>query len=121
MVRCDVVMANDVSGPLAFRAMERMGVSNVFDPAKVVMVADHFAPAKDARTAELLKGMKEWADGHGVTFYGQGRGGIEHTLLCEEETGLKPPVPATPLRWSPLEPGDEALARVRAGDGIPEP
>ena len=33
----------------------------------------------------------------------------------------KPPVPATPLRWSPLEPGDEALARVRAGDGIPEP
>jgi len=84
MVRCDVVMANDVSGPLAFRAMERMGVSNVFDPAKVVMVADHFAPAKDARTAELLKGMKEWADGQGVAFYGQGRGGIEHTLLCEE-------------------------------------
>src|SRR5436305_7421899 len=84
MVRCDLVMANDVSGPLAFRAMERMGVSNVFDPAKVVMVADHFAPAKDARTAELLKGMKEWADGQGVAFYGQGRGGIEHTLLCEE-------------------------------------
>ena len=38
---------------------------------------------------------------------------------CEEETGLEPPMPATPLRWSPLEPGDEALARVRAGDGIP--
>jgi hypothetical protein len=30
-------------------------------------------------------------------------------------------VPAKPLRWSPLEPGDEALARVRAGDEIPEP
>ena len=29
--------------------------------------------------------------------------------------------PATPLRWSPLEPGDEALARVREGDGIPAP
>ena len=84
MVRCDVVMANDVSGPIAFRAMEKMGAAKVFDPAKVVMVADHFAPAKDARTAELLKGMKEWADGQGVTFYDQGRGGIEHTLLCEE-------------------------------------
>src|SRR6266508_4130842 len=84
MVRCDVVMANDVSGPIAFRAMEKMGAAKVFDPAKVVMVADHFAPAKDARTAELLKRMKEWADGQGVTFYGQGRGGIEHTLLCEE-------------------------------------
>ncbi len=84
MVRCDVVMANDVSGPLAFRALEKMGVSKVFDPAKVVMVADHFAPAKDARTAELLRRIQEWSDGQGVTFYGQGRGGIEHTLLCEE-------------------------------------
>ena len=35
--------------------------------------------------------------------------------------GFEPPVPATPLRWSPLEPGDEALARVRAGDDMPEP
>jgi N-methylhydantoinase B len=40
---------------------------------------------------------------------------------CKEETGLEPPVPAVPLRWSPLEPGEEALARVRAGDGMPEP
>jgi 3-isopropylmalate/(R)-2-methylmalate dehydratase large subunit len=84
MVRCDVVMANDVSGPIAFRAMEKMGAAQVFDPARVVMVADHFAPAKDARTAELLKRMQEWSDKQGVTFYGQGRGGIEHTLLCEE-------------------------------------
>jgi N-methylhydantoinase B len=40
---------------------------------------------------------------------------------CKEETGLEPPTPAEPLRWSPLEPGDEALERVRAGDGIPAP
>lgn len=37
MVRCDVVMANDVSGPVAFRAMEKMGAERVFDPEKVVM------------------------------------------------------------------------------------
>ena len=84
MVRCDVVMANDVSGPVAFRAMEKMGAEKVFDPSKVVMVADHFAPAKDARTAALLKRMREWSTRHGVTFYAEGRGGIEHTLLCEE-------------------------------------
>lgn len=84
MVRCDVVMANDVTGPVAFRQMEKMGAARVFDPSRVVMVADHFAPAKDAKTAELLKRMKEWTDEQGVTFYGQGRGGIEHTLLCEE-------------------------------------
>ena len=84
MVRCDVVMANDVSGPVAFRVMEQMGASRVFDPAKVVMVADHFMPAKDARSAELQRRLKEWSDAQGVTFFGQGRGGIEHTLLCEE-------------------------------------
>jgi 3-isopropylmalate/(R)-2-methylmalate dehydratase large subunit len=84
MVRCDVVMANDVSGPLAFRVMEKMGASRVFDPSKVVMVADHFMPAKDARSAELQRRLKEWSDAQGVTFFAQGRGGIEHTLLCEE-------------------------------------
>ena len=48
------------------------------------MVADHFAPAKDARSAELQRRLKEWSEAQGVTFYDQGRGGIEHTLLCEE-------------------------------------
>jgi 3-isopropylmalate/(R)-2-methylmalate dehydratase large subunit len=84
MLRCDLVMANDVSGPVAFRALERMGVERVFDPSRVVMVADHFMPAKDARSAELQKRLKDWSDAQGVTYYGQGRGGIEHTLLCEE-------------------------------------
>jgi 3-isopropylmalate/(R)-2-methylmalate dehydratase large subunit len=83
-VRCDLVMANDVSGPVAFRALERMGAERVFDPARVVMVADHFVPAKDARSAELQARLKRWSEEHGVTFYDQGRGGIEHTLLCEE-------------------------------------
>jgi len=84
MARCDLVMANDVSGPVAFRALEKMGAADVFDPAKVVMVADHFVPAKDARSAGLQKRLKDWSDAHGVTFYAQGRGGIEYTLLCEE-------------------------------------
>jgi 3-isopropylmalate/(R)-2-methylmalate dehydratase large subunit len=84
MVRCDVVMANDVTGPVAFRQMQKMGVEDVFDPSKIVMVADHFMPAKDARSAELQRRLKEWSRAKGVTFYDQGRGGIEHTLLCEE-------------------------------------
>ena len=83
-VRCDLVMANDISGPVAFRAMERMGAARVFDPSRVVMVADHFTPPPDARAAELQRTLQAWCEAQGVTFYGQGRGGIEHTLLCEE-------------------------------------
>ncbi|QYJ14964.1 3-isopropylmalate dehydratase large subunit [Rubrobacter xylanophilus DSM 9941] len=84
MVRCDLVMANDVSGPVAFRQMERMGVQRVFDPSKVVMVSDHFMPAKDARSAALQKRLKSWSNLQGVYYYGQGRGGIEHTVLVED-------------------------------------
>src|SRR5438552_15140586 len=84
MVRCDVVMTNDISGPMAFRAMERMGVEKVFDPARVVVVPDHFTPAKDERSAELQKQLAEWAERQGVTYCAQGRGGIEHTVLVEE-------------------------------------
>jgi 3-isopropylmalate/(R)-2-methylmalate dehydratase large subunit len=84
MVRCDVVMANDISGPIAFRTMVEMGRPKVFDPAKVVVIADHFVPAKDVRSAELQKLLREWSAEQGVTFYDQGRGGIEHTLLVEE-------------------------------------
>jgi 3-isopropylmalate/(R)-2-methylmalate dehydratase large subunit len=84
MVRCDVVMTNDISGPMAFRAMEKMGATRVFDPAKVVLVPDHFIPAKDTRSAELQKLLRDWAAEQGVAYYEQGRGGIEHTLLVEE-------------------------------------
>ncbi len=83
-VRCDLVLANDVSGPVAFNAMERMAADRVFDPDKVVMVADHFMPAKDIRSAELQKRLREWSLEQGVHFFDQGRGGIEHAVLIEE-------------------------------------
>ena len=41
-------------------------------------------PAKDVPSAELLKTLKGWCDRQGVTYYDQGRGGIEHTVLIEE-------------------------------------
>ena len=84
MVRCDLVMANDVSGPMAFRAMKRMGVERVFDPTRVVIIPDHFVPAKDERSAALQKLLREWSADQGVTFYEQGRGGIEHAVLVED-------------------------------------
>jgi 3-isopropylmalate/(R)-2-methylmalate dehydratase large subunit len=84
MVDVDVVMANDLGGPHAARELVKMGVDKVFDPSKIVVVADHLMPAKDIRSAELLKALKEWCDRQGVKYYDQGRGGIEHTVLVEE-------------------------------------
>ena len=75
--------------------------------------------ADEAKTAEERARQREQR-GAALDFdYGPPLGDL--LLRCKEETGLDPPTLAQPLRWSPLEPGDEALARVRAGDGIPAP
>jgi N-methylhydantoinase B len=45
---------------------------------------------------------------------------LEEVLAsCKAETGLEPPIPATPLKWSPLEDGAEAQKRVREKDDLP--
>src|SRR5690348_12080731 len=84
MLRCDLVLTNDISGPMAIQTLERMGVEQVFDPAKVVVVPDHFVPAKDVRSAGLQRRLKDWCDAQGVVLYDQGRGGIEHAVLVED-------------------------------------
>jgi 3-isopropylmalate/(R)-2-methylmalate dehydratase large subunit len=84
MLRCDLVLTNDISGPMAIKTLERMGVHEVFDPAKVVVVPDHFVPAKDVRSAGLQRRLKDWCDAQGVVLYDQGRGGIEHAVLVED-------------------------------------
>ena len=86
-VRPDILMLNDVSGPLAFDQFEAMGAVRPFAPESVVLVADHFAPAKDVISATALRSLRGFAARHGIAhLYEPGRGGIEHTLL--EELGL---------------------------------
>lgn len=83
-IRPDVVLLNDVSGPLAFTQFAAMGATRVFDPERVVLVADHFAPAKDVESAEQLRLTARFAERYGLRHhYGPGRGGIEHTLIAE--------------------------------------
>jgi 3-isopropylmalate/(R)-2-methylmalate dehydratase large subunit len=83
-IRPDVVLLNDVSGPLAFAQFAAMGATRVFDAERVVLVADHFAPAKDVESAEQLRLTARFAQQYGLRHhYGPGRGGIEHTLIAE--------------------------------------
>jgi 3-isopropylmalate/(R)-2-methylmalate dehydratase large subunit len=83
-IRPDVVLLNDISGPLSFAQFAAMGATRVFDTEKVVLVADHFAPAKDIESAEQLRLTARFARQYGLRHhYGPGRGGIEHTLIAE--------------------------------------
>ncbi|TEU04389.1 MAG: 3-isopropylmalate dehydratase large subunit, partial [Dehalococcoidia bacterium] len=83
-VRVDLVMANDITAPIAIREFERIGVKSVFDPKRVVMVPDHFVPNKDIPSAEQAKLMRDFAWEQGVIYFEVGSGGIEHVLLPEQ-------------------------------------
>ena len=75
-IRVDLALANDVTAPLAIKEFQRLGISKVFDPKKVVMVPDHFCPAKDIKSAEQAKLMREFAGEQGLIYFEIGRMGI---------------------------------------------
>jgi len=84
-VAVDLVLANDITAPIAIREFEKLGVKQVFDRTRVVMVADHFAPNKDIQSAEQCRVMRQFARKQGLTHYFDvGRAGIEHVLLPEQ-------------------------------------
>jgi 3-isopropylmalate/(R)-2-methylmalate dehydratase large subunit len=84
-VRVDIVLANDVTAPIAIREFEKIGTGRVFDPERIVLVPDHFAPNKDIKSAAQCRVMREFARAQGISHYFEvGRMGIEHVLLPEE-------------------------------------
>ena len=87
-IRCDLVLSNDITAPIAMREFERLGVPRVFDPAKIVMVPDHFCPNKDIQSATQIKIMREFARRHGIIYFEVGQMGIEHVILPEKGLAL---------------------------------
>mgnify|MGYP001497777043 FL=1 len=80
----DIILANDVTGPLAINEFEKIGAKDVFSSEKIVLVPDHFTPCKDIKSAELVKTLRNFAKKYKVRFYEIGKVGVEHALLPEE-------------------------------------
>ncbi len=83
-VRVDLVLANDITAPIAIREFKRIGVERVFSPHKVVMVPDHFVPNKDIPSAEQAKLVRQFCAHQGALYFEVGQMGIEHVLLPEQ-------------------------------------
>ena len=84
-VKLDVIMGHDLSTPLAIHEMQKIGAKKVFDPEKIVLVPDHFTPAKDVRAAESCKIVREFAKQQGISHYYEiGEMGICHALIPEK-------------------------------------
>jgi 3-isopropylmalate/(R)-2-methylmalate dehydratase large subunit len=88
-VDVDIVLSNDITAPISIREFERLSGDGaplkLFDPERVVMVADHFAPNKDIKSAEQCLVLRQFAREQDMPHhYDVGRMGIEHVLLPEQ-------------------------------------
>lgn len=83
--KLDLVLANDITGPIAIKEFNKIGVDKVFDKDRIVLTPDHFAPAKDIASAQQIKDIKDFSQKHALThYYEVGRVGIEHCFLPEQ-------------------------------------
>ncbi len=81
----DLALANDITGPVSIRELEKAGFTTVFDRAKIALVMDHFAPNKDIKSAQQCLECRTFARKHDIiNFFDVGEMGIEHALLPEK-------------------------------------
>ncbi|AQQ70668.1 2,3-dimethylmalate dehydratase large subunit [Limihaloglobus sulfuriphilus] len=81
----DVMMCHDVTTPPAISMLAERGIDGVFDPDRIVVTPDHFQPAKDIKSAQLLKRLDEWARRNKIkNYYPIGKAGVCHALLPEK-------------------------------------
>ena len=80
-VRAELILANDITVLIASKEFQRIRIKQVFDPPKIVMVADHFTPNKDIAAADRVKLMREFTCEQGILYSDVGQMGKEHALL----------------------------------------
>ena len=81
----DAVFCHEITTPIAINDLVRRGKDRVFDPSKIKVVIDHVTPAKDSKTAQQGKTLREWARRHKIEhFFDIGRNGVCHALFPEK-------------------------------------
>ena len=83
--KVDLVLANDITAPIAISEFKKIGAKDVFNRDRVAFIPDHFAPQKDIKAAEQCKMLRDFSREYNLGLYFEvGRMGIEHALLPEE-------------------------------------
>lgn len=85
VLKLDAVFCHEITTPIAINDLVARGKDRVFDPVKIKAVIDHVTPAKDSKTAEQGKIMREWARRHGIKdFFDIGHNGVCHAIFPEK-------------------------------------
>ena len=83
--RVDLILANDITAPIAIQEFKKIGAKDVFDKSRIALIPDHFAPQKDIKAAEQCKMLREFSKEYNLELYFEvGRMGVEHALLPEQ-------------------------------------
>ena len=83
--KVDLLLANDITAPIAITEFRKIGARDVFDRDRVAFIPDHFAPQKDIKAAEQCKMLRDFSKEYNLDLYFEvGRMGVEHALLPEQ-------------------------------------
>lgn len=81
----DMVLANDITAPVAIKEFDKEKLNSVYDNTKISLIMDHFTPNKDIKAAEQCKCSREFAKKYDIkNFFDVGEMGVEHALLPEK-------------------------------------
>ena len=81
----DVVMCHEITTPIAINDLVARGMDRVFNPDKIKVVIDHVTPAKDTKTAQQGKILRDWARRQKIKdFFDIGKNGVCHALFPEQ-------------------------------------
>jgi 3-isopropylmalate/(R)-2-methylmalate dehydratase large subunit len=81
--KVDLCMSNDGTSHLNIDIFEKdLKAEKVFDPEKVIFIIDHNVPSESAKTAEVHKKMRIFAQKHHMPFY-EGAG-VCHQIMIED-------------------------------------
>lgn len=85
VLRLDRVFCHEITTPTAIADLIERGKDTVFDPTKIKAVIDHVTPAKDSKTAEQGKMLRDWANRNKIEdFFDIGANGVCHAIFPEK-------------------------------------
>lgn len=80
--RVDLAMFHDSSGPRRLAPMLAELDASVWDPDRIVVVTDHYVPARDAESQNIIRITRDWVASNGIRRFHDGEG-ICHVVLPE--------------------------------------
>jgi 3-isopropylmalate/(R)-2-methylmalate dehydratase large subunit len=84
MANIDVAMTHDLTGPLSVESFEKIGLKQVWDPEKIVIVFDHQVPADSIDAANNHMIMRKFVKEQGINNFYDVREGVCHQVLPEK-------------------------------------